>query len=391
MNRVIEQAQRPAVRAAMAGFRRHVDEIVDRIVSIQQVPAPTFHETKRAEFMAAQFRAIDLADVSIDALGNVFGRLPGRSPGESQPVVVSAHLDTVFAVDTDLSSTRKGNLVYGPGIGDNATGLGGLLAVAGAIHEHRLVPAADVWFVANVREEGLGDLGGMRAVVDRFGAAVAYIVVEGGLFGQLSHQAAGVRRFLIEVTGEGGHSWGSFGTVSAIHVLGRLIAAIDDLAVPTKPKTTFNIGLVEGGLSVNSIAPTARLWLDLRSEDREELERLVAAVHGVVQAMTRRYPQEETGINIAQTLVGSRPAGMIPRDRPLVMWAETALSYVGCDDVRFIVSSTDANIPLSRGYDAVCLGLTQSGNSHRPDEYIEPSRLPAGLSQLLLVTLAAAG
>ena len=231
----------------------------------------------------------------------------------------------------------------------------------------------------------------MRAVVERFANRAVYLVVEGGLYGQLTHRAVGVRRYRADVTTPGGHSWGGFGTASAIHVLGRLITAIDDIPVPAVPKTTYNVGIIEGGLSVNSIASSARLWLDLRSEEPEALARLVDQVQGIVRDMNRDHAAEGDGAQIAVEQVGNRPAGSVPRFTPLVAQAEAALHAVGCHDVRYIVSSTDANIPLSQGYQAVCLGLTQSGNSHRPDEYIDVTHLPAGLSQLLLVALAAAG
>lgn len=390
MSRVTELSQQPAVRAALAGYRARLDDIVAQIVAIQQVAAPTFAEARRSEYMAAQFRAAGVAEVERDVLHNVFARLPGRDPNRP-PLVVSAHLDTVFPAATDLSTRRDGALLYGPGIGDNSAGLAGLLVLARTLTGRALPHAADIYLVANVGEEGLGDLRGMRAVVERFGGRAVYVVVEGGLFGQLTHQAIGVRRYRIEVTAPGGHSWGGFGAASAIHVLGRLIAAIDALDVPAAPKTTYNVGIIEGGTSINTIANTARLWLDLRSEAPAELERLVERVQGLLRDANQAHEAAEDGVRVVAEQVGNRPAGAVGRDAPIVAHADAALRAVGCPDVRYIVSSTDANIPLSRGYEAVCLGLTQSGNSHRPDEYLDVTHLPDGLGQLLLVALAAAG
>ena len=389
-NAIIELMRRTDVRAALADYHRRLEAILAQIVAIQQVPSPTFAEERRSAYMEAQFRAFGIADVRRDALHNVFARLPGRD-ADRPPLVVSAHLDTVFPATTDLATRREGPLLFGPGIGDNSTGLAGLLVLGRTLIDRALPHAADIYLAANVGEEGLGDLGGMRAVVDRFGERAVYLVVEGGLFGQLTHQAVGVRRYRIEVTAPGGHSWGSFGASSAIHVLGHLIAAIDGLDVPATPKTTYNVGIIEGGLSINSIAHAAQLWLDLRSEDARELERLVGQGQGILARMKHEHAEERDGVRLTAETVGDRPAGAIGRDAPIVAHAEAALRAVGCGDVRYIVSSTDANIPLSRGYEAVCLGLTHSGNSHRPDEYIDITHLPAGLGQLLLVTLATAG
>ncbi len=389
-NAIIELMRRTDVRAALADYHRRLEAILAQIVAIQQVPSPTFAEERRSAYMEAQFRALGIAGVSRDTLHNVFARLPGRD-ADRPPLIVSAHLDTVFPATTDLATRREGPLLFGPGIGDNSTGLAGLLVLGRTLIDRALPHAADIYLVANVGEEGLGDLGGMRAVVDRFGGRAVYLVVEGGLFGQLTHQAVGVRRYRIEVTAPGGHSWGSFGASSAIHVLGHLIAAIDGLDVPATPKTSYNVGIIEGGLSINSIAHAAQLWLDLRSEDARELERLVGQVQGILARMNHEHAEAGDGVRLTAETVGDRPAGAIGRDAPIVAHAEAALRAVGCGDVRYIVSSTDANIPLSRGYEAVCLGLTHSGNSHRPDEYIDITHLPAGLGQLLLVTLATAG
>lgn len=389
MNDIAAISRRPKVREALAGFRDGLDSAIDQIIAIQQVAAPTFAEEARARYIEERFRAIGLKEVRRDATGNVYGRLPGRS-ADRAPLVLSAHLDTVFPAGTDLSVRRDGPFIFGPGIGDNSTGLAGLLLIAEAIIEHQLPHAADIHFVANVGEEGLGDLCGMRAVVDHFGERATYVVIEGGLFGRLIHQAVGVRRFRIDVSAPGGHSWGGFGTTSAIHVLGRLIAAIDDLDVPSIPRTTYNVGIIEGGISINTIANVARLWLDLRSEGANELTRLVARVREIIETMNEQFKVAGDAVHIDVVQVGDRPAGSIDRLSPVVVYAETALSLVAADDIRYIVSSTDANIPLSLGYQAVCLGLTHSANAHRPDEYIDVTHLPAGLGQLLLVTLAVA-
>jgi tripeptide aminopeptidase len=386
MDRVQQFATEKEVAAALTSFGQHLAEAVELIIAIQQVPAPTFAEAERAAFLRARFEQAGLQDVERDELNNVYGRIPGRIGHNRRPVIISAHSDTVFPHGTDLTVRRQDPLVYGPGMADNATGLAGLLLLAGAINEFGLRPAADIWFVANVAEEGLGNLLGMKSVVKRFGANARYLVVEGGSFGQISHRAIGVRRFKVEVTAPGGHSWAHFGRPSAIHVLGHLIAAIDGLALPLKPKTTCNVGMVEGGLSINAIAPSAALWLDLRSEETTVLEEVAGRVMEIV-AVTATGPE----VSAVMVPVGDRPAGQISRDAPLVVCAEAALRAVGVAEAEFMAGSTDANVPLSQGLDAVCIGLARSGNTHRVDEFLDTTYLPQGLGQLLLLALATAG
>jgi acetylornithine deacetylase/succinyl-diaminopimelate desuccinylase-like protein len=390
MDTIPKISAQPDVAAALAGFHTDLEEILALVARIQQVPAPTFAEAKRAKLVEREMSALGLADVSRDALQNVYGRLPGTSPAAGRPVIVSAHLDTVFPVETDLTLSRTDHYLCGPGVGDNSTGVAGILTVAHSILHRKLDHCSDIWIVANVGEEGLGDLRGMRAVVDRFGGEARYVVVEGGLFGQLSYQAIGVKRYRVDVTAPGGHSWGNFGAASAIHTLAHVATDIDGLSVPASPKTTYNVGLIEGGTSINTIAQQASMWLDLRSEDPATLDDMVGHVSGILDRHSRQHASRGTDVQIAMTQVGNRPAGHAKRNSPLVSWARAALRQVGHPDVRTIASSTDANVPLSHGYDAICLGLTESANSHRLDEYIDIDHLPAGLGQLLLVALAAA-
>ncbi len=391
MDQISAIARRPDVQDAIRPLYDNPGTLHDLIVAIQQIPAPTFEEASRAKYIEQTFRTLGLVDVSQDPLHNVFGRIPGSGKGNGQSVVVSAHLDTVFPAETDLAMSRNGQRLYGPGIGDNSTGVAGIVTLAEMLVGPVGPLERNVWIVANVGEEGLGDLRGMRAVVDRFGDSARYVVVEGGLFGQLSCEAVGVRRYRVDVRAPGGHSWGSFGAASAIHTLGHLIADLDTLDTPADPKTTYNVGLIEGGTSINTIAQLASLWLDLRSEAHEALDVLVEQALSIIGRHQRLNQLKANGVSVMVTEVGNRPAGSLSRSAPLVCWADEALQAVGCNHVRYIASSTDANIPLSRGYEAVCLGLTESGNAHRLDEHIDTTKLPAGMTQLLLVTLAAAG
>lgn len=387
MNYIYRIAAIDRVQSILRSFYLTQQKQLELIISIQQIASPTFEEATRAQFVQAQFEALGLHDVEQDDLHNVYARLPGKQSGP--PVIVSAHLDTVFPMETDLGVVRNGRYLCGPGIGDNSTGVAGLITIAQVLKENQMTLPRDVWFVANVCEEGLGDLLGMKAVVERFGNDATYIVVEGGLFGRVCHQAIGASRFRISVSGPGGHSWGSFGTPSAIHVLSRIVTAIDGLKVPETPRTSYNVGTIEGGTSINTIAQTASMQLDLRSENVAILDRLVKDVRRIVAEVGDGFAGD--GIEISMDVIGQRPAGSIPRESELVQFAVDALNYVGFRNINYMMGSTDANIPLSRGITAVCIGLTESANAHRTDEYIDPIHLPDGLGQLLLLTLAATG
>lgn len=389
MNDITRIARNNQVKEAILAYENNLTEALDLAVRIQQIPAPTFHEKKRAAFIESQFAELSLVDVHQDEIYNVFGRYPGTNP-DLAPVILSAHIDTVFAESTDLTIGRNNGqnkgILSGPGLADNSMGVAGLLLLAETLNRFDIRPQADLWFVANVAEEGLGDLKGMRLVVERFGEAGAYIIIEGGSYGHIFHGAIGVRRFRVTVRTEGGHSWGNFGSPNAIHILGRFIAALDDIVVPKNPKTTYNVGLIDGGTTINSIASNASLLLDLRSAGPKALLDLVAQVEQLTAELNRK-----PGVRVEMEQIGNRPAGQLAADLPLVVWATQALRQVGCDSYSLLSGSTDANIPISRGYPAVCIGLANAGNTHRIDEYLDSTHLPSGLSQLLLLTLAAAG
>jgi acetylornithine deacetylase/succinyl-diaminopimelate desuccinylase-like protein len=390
MSRIQQIAADQRVKESLACFIDKRQDLEDLIVAIQQVPSPTFAEERKAKLLAAKFKDLGLKDVAQDAMHNVFARLPGHFPKSSSPVILSAHIDTVFPLDTDLAVRRDRKQLIGPGIGDNATGVAGLIFLAEMMQSHSVKPKADMWFVCNVGEEGLGDLRGMKAVVQRFGRQAIYIIVEGGSYGQIMHEAIGVSRFRVEINTDGGHSWGSFGRPSAVHEIGHLISELDNLRVPAKPRTTFNVGLVKGGTSVNSIAASSSLLLDLRSEDAEELSRLIKQFEGIVTDRQAKARKAGNNISYRVTQVGERPAGRLSRSDKLVQSSKEALQFVGCSPITFISGSTDANVPLSMGLRSVCIGLTYSGNSHREDEFIEPEFLPFGMQQLMLLALAAA-
>lgn len=367
-----------------------VRKVLDLAIQIQQIPSPTFEENRRANFIHQRFAEEGLLDVSIDPVGNVYARLPGL--GKSRPVVVSAHSDTVFPGSTELKMRQEADKVSGPGIGDNSLGVAGLFGLLWSLNlagddaarsaEGVVGPVSlpgDLWLVANVGEEGLGDLSGMRAVVDRFaGDPLAYIVVEGMALGQVYHRALAVRRFRVTARTKGGHSWVDYGNPSAIHSLATFVNHLTRLDLPRFPRTTMNVGVISGGTSVNTIAAQACLELDLRSEEMATLEWLIGEVEELVAAFNRPKMQFEI------ELIGHRPWGQIPPRHPLVRLAQRSLKSVGIQAC-LNIGSTDANIPLSQGYPAICLGLTTGGGAHTVDEYIDIPPLRKGLRQLALL------
>lgn len=366
-----------AVRAAAEAAVPRVLELTQRIAA---VPAPTGDEGERSRLVAELFAEAGLA-VVVDALHDVVATVPGG--GGAPPVLVAAHLDTVFAAGTPLPIRRVGDRVCGPGIGDNSLGVGAILALPGLLAAADAPRGADVLLVANVGEEGLGNLRGMRAVMDDRPEVGAVVAVEGHNLGRVTHIAVGSRRLRLTATGPGGHSWGDFGRPSAIHALARLVADLAALPLPRHPKTTLNVGTIEGGVSVNSIAPTASCLVDMRSVDEAALRRLGERVEREVAAAGRG------GVAITSEVLGERPAGVVPLDGPIVRLATEALAALGVETT-YDASSTDANIAISRNVPAVCVGLTTGGNVHREDEYVDVAPLADGLAQLALLTAALA-
>jgi tripeptide aminopeptidase len=349
--------------------------VVELAIQIQQIPAPTFHEEQRAEFIHRLFVDEQLSDICFDETGNVLARLPGK--GEDKPLIVSAHMDTVFPAETDLSVKRGSELVHGPGLGDNSMGVAALFGLIWSLQERALPLRGDVWFVANVGEEGLGNLRGMKAVVDRFGADVhAYLVLEGLALGHVYHRAVGVRRYRVKAHTEGGHSWSDYGKPSAIHELARLVVGLASLNLPTHPRTTMNIGKISGGTSVNVIASEASFDLDLRSEGQGSLAELVSAADKLIQHANK------PGVKVEAEVIGQRPAGELSASHPLVLLAMDCLREEGLE-ASLISGSTDANMPLSKGYPAIVLGVTTGGSAHTIHEYVNTTPVAQGMEQLV--------
>ncbi len=371
-----------SLHQAIAALRADPQRLIDLCVEIQQIAAPTGDEYRRAAWVAERFAQLGLADVQVDDLPNVYGRIPGKQAGPA--LLVSAHTDTVFPHETDLTIRvdEAQQRIYGPGLGDNSAGVASLIILAESLCQLP-PPLVDIWLVANCGEEGLGDLRGMRAAVDRLQPQLgACIVIEGTGLKRVVHRALGSRRYRLRVLAPGGHSWSDFGAASAVHVLVQIANELAQLTVPISPRTTFNIGRINGGNSVNSIAQSAELELDLRSEEGGALQAIIEQVLTIV----RRGELAWQGHNVQIQLetIGDRPSGEIEEGHPLVQAAYRSLAACGVTaHGKLSISSTDANVPLSRGIPAVCIGITEGGNAHRLEEWIEPALLPVGMQYLL--------
>jgi len=370
-----------AVAKALAWVDAHATQIAEEAIRICEIPAPTFDEGERAKYVRGRFEALGLKDVTIDAAGNVRGRRPGTGAGPG--LAMAAHLDTVFPKGTDVKVRREGSRFHAPGIGDNSVAIAGLLAMVEALNAGDVRTGGDLYLTSNTCEEGLGDLKGMKAfmadVKDKVAAAIA---IEGMRVKRIVHVAVGSRRYKIIYTARGGHSWGHFPSPSAIHILARAIADISRLEVPTDPKTTYNVGVIHGGTTVNTIAAEADMLVDMRSTDAKSLADLEKRVLAIVE----RAAKEGEG-QVKLELVGDRPAGAIQADHPVVQTCMAVHRALGLQTYTE-PGSTDHNVPLAMGLPGVCLSVTKGANEHRLDEYIETGPIPTGVKNILLAAVA---
>lgn len=371
----------PAVADVLSLSESYLEPIVALTTRLTEVPAPTNDEGDRAVALRAELEALGYEGVAVDDLHDVTARIPGED--SSRALLVAAHIDTVFPRETDLTVRRDGDTLHAPAVGDNTVAVASVAMLRKAFADLGVSPAIDIVITGNVGEEGLGDLRGMRAVVDALPDIAGAIAVEGHLLGRITHRAVGSKRLKVTVTGPGGHSWGKAGEPSAIHHLAKIVARLDDIPLQESPKTSFNAGLFNGGISVNTIAPEATAVLDMRSTSADALADLVAEVERVIDMPA------PAGISVQVEVVGDRPAGELPRNEGLAPIADGVLREMGFD-VHYDASSTDANVPISRGIPAVCIGLTTGANAHRTDEFINISPLVKGFAQLVLTTLRSA-
>ena len=387
-------ADTPEVHGALAWFAHNLPWINEQQIRITEIPAPPFQEAQRAVAVKALLASSGL-EVQIDKTGNAVGELRGAS--EKEIVVLSAHLDTVFPVSTDVRVRHEGERLLAPGISDNGTGLAALVAIARACHEARIKPRRTVLFVADVGEEGEGNLRGMRALVEAYKPKLkAVIVMDGSGTDHVTTKALASRRLEATITGPGGHSWSDFGIPNPINALVRASVRFINTKVPVSPRTTFNIGQIEGGTSVNSIPYEAKLKADIRSESEDELAKLESALRecisaGVRDEMESSRDRSKGKLEWKVDLLGSRPGGELPANSALLAALRYADEHVG-NQSRVERSSTDANVPLSNGIDAISIGAGGTGGgAHSLKEWYEPAGRELGLKRALLTLLGVSG
>ena len=386
-------AENAQVRAALAWFAPNLSWINDQQARLTEIPAPPFQEAQRAAAVKALLSVSGL-NVQIDATGNVIGELAGVN--EKEFVMLSAHLDTVFPAGTEVKVRRDGSRMLAPGISDNGTGLAALAAIARALHEAQIKPQRTILFVADVGEEGEGNLRGMRALVDAYhGRLKAVIVLDGAGTDHVTTVALASRRLEVVINGPGGHSWSDFGMPNPINALVRGSVRFINTKVPASPRTTFNLGQIEGGTSVNSIPYEARLKVDVRSESENELTRLESALRecmaaGVRDEMESSRDRSRGKLEWKVEVIGSRPGGELAAESPLLAALRAADVIVG-NESRIERSSTDANVPLSLGIDAISIGAGGNGGSaHSLQEWYDPAGREMGLKRALLTLLGIA-
>ena len=361
--------------------------------AIVAIPAPPFKEKIRAEYCRQRLQALALEDVKTDSEGNVYGLRPGT--GKGPKIFVEAHMDTVFPEDTNTNPVEKDGRVFAPGISDNARGLAEMLSVIRAFAAAGIRTVGDVIFCGTVGEEGLGDLRGMKAFFRDHKDIAASVSLDGSGVQRIRYLATGSRRYEVRFKGPGGHSFSAFGRPSAIHAMGRCVAKIADVRTSSDPKTTFTVGIVNGGTSVNSIAAEATLLLDMRSNSPEELLKLE---HQIMPLFQRAVEEEnsrwnsELKITVEAKVVGDRPGGSQSPEAAIVQAAWIATKLIGQEPELTDASSTNANLPISIGVPAVTLPSGgEDGFNHAPNEWFDPANAYLGPQRAFLTILGLAG
>lgn len=381
-----------AVKAALESARTSETQTIADQIRFCEVPAPPFKEAARAEELGRVFKQIGLRNVRIDGAGNVLGDRPGAAPRPR--LVIAAHLDTVFPEETSVRVSRVGAQLRGPGIGDNCRGLAVLVATARALEQGRVQTPGTITFVANVGEEGLGDLRGVKALFGESlkGQIDRFVSIDGGGL-HITNIAVGSHRYRVMFSGPGGHSFGAFGRPNPAHALGRAAAKIADFQVPSQPQTTFTIGRIGGGTSVNSIPFEAWMEVDMRSSDRAALAALdaqfQAAVDSAVTEENARWGRPG-GVTVKKELVGDRPAGSTPDGSAIVRTAQAVGQALGVALV-LAEGSTDSNIPMSMKIPAITIGAGGRGSdAHALTESFDTTDSWKGTQNAVLLAIALA-
>ncbi len=382
----------PAVRAALDAAKANEPDTIETQIHVCEIPAPSFKESKRAEELARLFREAGLQNVRIDAAGNVLGDRAGRAPHPH--LVMAAHLDTVFPEGTDVHVKRDGTVLKAPGIGDDCRGLATLLGVIRALRQAKVETNGTITFVADVGEEGLGDLRGMKELFDKTlkGQVDEFVSIEPGEADRVTNGGVGSYRYKITYKGPGGHSYGAFGIANPIHALGRAIAKIDEFEVPADPKTTFNVGRIGGGTSINSIAFEAWAEVDLRSESMQSLEELNAKFKQAVQTAlddenARWHDRGKLSVTVEQ--VGFRPAGRTDPAAPILLTAAAVNKALGLAPPTLSANSSDSNYPMSLGIPAITIGGgDHDSGAHSLDETDDVKDSWIGTQHALLLAVS---
>jgi len=399
-------AASPEVRSAFNWFRLQEPQLAQWQMEMARIPAPPFGESARAAWLAERFREVGLDDVRIDDVGNVFGMHPGfMGYGFGRRyVALSAHIDTVFPANTPLNIRQQGSRIYGPGVSDNGAGVAALLGIAALLRNVRIRHALPFVFIGNVGEEGEGDLRGMRHIFStpRWKDSIAYsLVLDGAGADTIVAEALGSRRFEVIVRGPGGHSWSDFGAPNPIVILAKAIETFAATPVPSAPKSTFNIGVIRGGTSVNSIPESASMKVDIRSTSMTEMERLEQslrlalnrAVEDETMAAEMRSSAQKrpAGVSCEVVVIGNRPAGELPAGARILQVVRAVDAQLA-NAAQVQRASTDANIPLSLGREAIAIGGGGSGGgAHTLQEWFDSNGRELGLKRILLTILALAG
>jgi tripeptide aminopeptidase len=398
---VARLAASPEVRSAYNWFRTQEPQLLQWQMEMARIAAPPFGESARGAWLQERFREIGLDDVRIDDVGNVFGIHPGFG---RRYVALSAHIDTVFPANTPLNIRQQGSRIYGPGVSDNGAGVVAMLAIASLLRSVRVRHALPFVFIGNVGEEGEGDLRGMRHIfaTPRWKDSIAYtLVLDGAGSDTIVAEALGSRRFEVIVRGPGGHSWSDFGAPNPIVILAKAIETFSATTVPSIPKTTFNIGVIRGGTSVNSIPESASMKVDIRSTSMAEMERLE---HSLRRALNRAVEDESmaaemrssaqkrpSGVNCEVVVIGNRPAGEL-QSGARILQAVRAVDAQLSNAAHVQRASTDANVPLSLGLEAIAIGGGGSGGgAHTLQEWFDSNGRELALKRILLTMLALAG
>ena len=390
-------AEKPEVKAAMEQAAREVDRAMEEQIELCEIEAPTFHEEVRARRVAELMRAYGLTDVVTDPIGNVVGRRPGK--GNGPVLALGAHMDTVFPAGTDVKVRREGNIYRAPGIGDNCSGLRALLQILRMFNDQKIETEGDILFVGTVGEEGNGDIRGSKALFDGTRHIDGFIAIDSTDVGRVLNGATGSHRWRLSVDGKGGHSYAEFGRCpSAIHAICRAGAKVGCFKVPADPKTTYTIGTIKGGTTVNTIAAHCEVEVDMRSVSNEELLKLEARVLKAFEEAVQEendfwgITDESLKLKLTKTQIGNRPAGMRPDDCPVLQTARSAQKALGIELTKYMCSSTDANAPMSLGIPSTCLCSGGRGvNAHSVTEYFEKVNTQLGPQLVFLAAAALTG